>query len=114
MFSIKTLLICPDWNIPFKFHTDASYKQLGDVISQNNKPIELFLIRIGKPQCNYTITKKEILAIVEFLKQFQVILFGYEIKLFSDHKILVYVATLSESQQVVHWQLILEEFGLNI
>ena len=79
MFSVKTLLICPDWNIPFKFHTDASYKQLGDVISQYNKPIEFFFIRIGKPQRNYTTTKKELLAIVEFLKQFQVILFHSQI-----------------------------------
>ena len=48
---------------------------------------------------------------MECLKQFQVIIFGYEIKLFSDHKNLVYSATLRESQRVMLWRLILEEFG---
>jgi hypothetical protein len=33
---------------------------------------------------------------------------------FSDHKNLVYAATVSESQKVMRWRLILEEFGPNI
>jgi hypothetical protein len=41
-------------------------------------------------------------------------LFGYEINVFSDHKNLVYAATVSESQRVMRWRLILEEFGPNI
>ena len=52
--------------------------------------------------------------VLECLKKFQGILFGYEINVFSYHKNLVYVATLSESQRVIHWQLIIEEFGNNI
>ena len=42
MVSAKNLLSDPDWKIPFIVHNNASDKQLGDVISQNNKPIELF------------------------------------------------------------------------
>ena len=48
------------------------------------------------------------------MKQFGGIIFGYEINLLSDHKNLVYAATLSESQRVMRWRLILEEFGPNI
>jgi hypothetical protein len=33
---------------------------------------------------------------------------------FSDHKNLVCAATVSESQRVMRWRLILEEFGPNI
>ena len=43
---------------------DASDKQLGAVISHNNKPISLFSRRLSNPQRNYTTTKKELLAIV--------------------------------------------------
>ena len=51
---------------------------------------------------------------MECLKQFRGIIFGYEINVFSDHKNLVYAATLSESQRVMRWRLIFEEFGPNI
>ena len=70
MVSVETLLSYPYWKLPFTFNTDASDKQLGAVISHNNKTIALFLRRFDKPQCNYTMTEKEILAIVGFLKKF--------------------------------------------
>ena len=52
--------------------------------------------------------------VVEFLKKFRGIIFGYGINIFLDHKNLVYDATLSESQRVMLWRLILKEFGPNI
>jgi hypothetical protein len=102
MVQTETLLTYPDWTIPFTIHTDdASDHQLGAVISQNNKPITFFSRKLSKAQCNYTTTKKELLAIVECLKQFRGILFGYPIDVWSDHKNLVYAATLSEFQRVM-------------
>ena len=38
-------------------------------------------------------------------------MFGYEIKVFSDNKNMVYAATLSEYQKLMLWKIILEEFG---
>ena len=40
--SAEMLLSYLGWKLTFTVHTDASDKQLGDVISQNNKPIVLF------------------------------------------------------------------------
>ena len=114
MISEETLLNYPNWTKPFTIHTDASDYQLGAVISQDNKPIAFFSRRLSKAQKNYTTTEKELLSIVECLKQFRGILFGYPINIFSDHKNLVYAATMSESQRVMRWRLILEEFGPNI
>ena len=51
---------------------------------------------------------------MEFLKQSRGIIFGYEIDVFSYHKNPLYSTTLSESQRVILWQLIIEEFGTNI
>ena len=59
-------------------------------------------------------TGKEVLAIVESLKQFRGILFFYEINILSYHNNLVYASTLSEYQRVMCWQLILEGFWPNI
>ena len=102
MVSADTLLSYPDWKLPFTVHTDASDKQLGTVINHNNKPIALFSRILSKPQLNHTTTENELLAIVECLNQSQVIIFGYEINVFLDNKNMVYAATLSKSQRVVH------------
>jgi hypothetical protein len=42
----------------------------GAVISQDGKLIAFFSQRLSKAQQNYTTTKKELLSIVECLKQF--------------------------------------------
>ena len=60
-----------DWKLPFKVHTDAFDKQLGAVISQNNKPIAFFSMKLIKPQRNYTTTDKEFFQDSEGFKQFR-------------------------------------------
>ena len=87
MVSAETLLFYPDWKIPLTYHTDAYNKQLGAVISQNNKLIKLFSIRLIDPHHNYNMTNKELLAIVECLKKSRGIIFGYEINVFQIIKI---------------------------
>ena len=114
MVSTETLKSYLTWKLPFTVHTDVSDKQLGSFISYNNKPIDFFSRRLIKPQHKYTMTKKELLAIVECLNQFRGILFGYEINVFSNHKNMVYVATLSESQRVMGWRIILKDCGPTI
>ena len=54
MVSAENLLNYPDWKITFTVHTDASDRHLGGFISQNKKHIDLFLIKVRKPQKNYT------------------------------------------------------------
>ena len=114
MVSVEILVSYPYWKLPFTVHTDASDKPLGDVISHYNKPIVFFYSNLSRPHHNYTTTDKELLVIVEFLKQFRGIIFSYEINAFSYHKNLVYAATLGEPQSLMRWRLILEEFGPNI
>ena len=96
MVAKETLLAYPDWSKPFIVHTDASDYQLGAVISQDDKPIAFFSRKLNRAQKNYTTTEKELLSIVECLKQFRNILYGYEIIVYSDHKNLVHIATASE------------------
>ena len=114
MVCVETLLTYPDWSKPFDIHTDASDYQLGAVISQEGKPIAFFSRKLNSAQQNYTTTEKELLSIVECVKEFRNILFGYKIRVYSDHKNLVHAATMSQSQRVMRWRLILEEYGPDI
>ena len=77
----------PYCTINLTVHTNAYDKQLGAVISQNNKTILFFSIRLINPQHIYTTTKKEPLAIFEGLKKLRGIRFGYKINVFLDNKI---------------------------
>ena len=105
----ETLLAYPDFSKTFEIHTDASDYQLGAVISQEGKPIAFFSRKLTQAQRNMTVTEKELLAIVETLKEFRNILLGHEIIVYTDHKNLTY--KVFNTQRVMRWRLIIEEFS---
>ncbi len=75
----------PDYCKVFEIYTDAFSKQLGAVITQDNRPIAFFSRKLSNAQRKYSITKIELLAIVETLKEFKGLLWGQNIKVFTDH-----------------------------
>ena len=77
----------PDFNAPFEIHTDASRLKIDAVVSQNGKPIAFYSRKMNIAQQNYTTTEKELLSIVETLKEFRNILLGHQITVYTDHKI---------------------------
>ena len=104
----EVLLGYPDLNAPFEMHTDAPKLQLGAVISQRGKPIAFYSRKMNSAQQNYTTTEKELLSIVETLKEFRNILLGQQITVYTDHKNLTY--KFFNTERVMRWRLILEEF----
>ena len=83
----EVLLGYPDFNAPFEIHTDASKFQLGAVISQKGKPISFYSRKMNSAQHNYTIPEKELLSVVQTLKEFRNILLEHQITVYTDHKI---------------------------
>jgi hypothetical protein len=73
------VLAYPDFNKVFEIYTDASSKQLGAVITQDNRPIAFFSRKLSDTQRKYSITKIELLVIVETLKEFKGMLWGQQI-----------------------------------
>ncbi len=79
------VLAYPDYSKVFKIYTDASSKQLGAVIAQDNRPIAFFSRKLSDAQRKYSVTKIKMLAIVETLKEFKGMLWGQNMKVFTDH-----------------------------
>jgi len=105
----ETLLAYPNFNKTFQIHTDASHYQLGAVVSQEGKPIAFHSRKLNPAQTRYTTTERELLSIVETLKEYQNILLGQQIEVFTDHKNLVHKHFNTE--RVMRWRLLPEEFG---
>ncbi len=109
LLSREVLLNYPDFSKQFDIYTDASDYQLGAVITQNEKPIAFYSRKLTAVQQRYTTTERELLAIVETLKEVRNILLGQTIKVFTDHQNLTYKTF--NTNRVMRWRLLLEEYG---
>jgi hypothetical protein len=108
------VLACPDCSKVFEMYTDASSKQLGAVITQDNRPIAFFSQKLSNMQRKYNITEIELPAIAETLKEFKGMLWGQNLKVFTDHTNLMRDALGLNSDRVYQWRLLLEEYGPKI
>ena len=112
LISKETLLTYPDFKLPFEIHTDASQVQLGACISQAGKPVAFYSRKLNPAQTRYTTTERELLSIVETLKEFRNILLGQEIIIHTDHENLTFKHF--NSDRVMRWRLFIEEYSPNL
>jgi hypothetical protein len=110
----KTVLAYPDFLKTFEIYTDASSTQLGAVITQGNRPIAFSSRKLSEMQQKYSVTEIELMAIVETLKEFIGILWGQNIKVYTDHKNLTKDALGLTSDRVYRWWLLLEKYAPKI
>jgi hypothetical protein len=75
-FAKELVLAYPNYSKVFEIYTDTSSKQLGAVITQENRPIVFVSQKLSTTQCKYRVTKIELLAMVETLKEFKGMLWG--------------------------------------
>eukprot|EP00804_Cyclotella_cryptica_P020334 CCRYP_014060-RA/>CCRYP_014060-RA protein AED:0.31 eAED:0.31 QI:0/-1/0/1/-1/1/1/0/510 len=108
------VLAYPDFSKEFEIYTDVSSKQLGSVVTQGNMPLAFFSRKLSVRLQKYSVTEIELLATVETLEEVKGILWGQQIKVFTDHKNLIQDALGLTSDRVYWLRLLLEEYGPEI
>ena len=93
--------------------TDASAVQLGGAIAQEGKPLAFFSRKLSEAQKSCTTAERELLSIVETLKEYRNMLLGHKIIVHADHMDLLNVTTASPDR-VQRWRLYLEECGVQL
>ena len=102
----------PDYNKPFKIYTDASDYQLGAAIIQEGRPIAYWSRSLQSNQMKYTTTEKELLAIILCLKEYERILYGAKIEIYTDHKNLTF-KTLS-IKRILRWRTYIDQYDVDL
>jgi RNase H-like domain found in reverse transcriptase len=100
LIATDALLAYPNHNKLFDIETDASNYQLSAVINEDNCPMSYYTRKQISAQKNYTTIEKELLSIVETLKEFRSMLLGAPITIYTDHKNLTHKLSSSVHSHV--------------
>ena len=114
------VLSYPDYSRLFILDTDASDIGIGAVLSQvrenGSEGVVAYASRsLSRPERRYCVTRKELLAVVEFVHHSRQYLLGREFTLRTDHGSLVWVRNFKEPEgQLARWLEKLEEYNFTI
>ena len=107
------------WKLPFHIHSDASDKEIGAILGQQEEkgPYAIYYIRnnFPGPNLNYMVTEKEFLVVVNAVNKFKDYIIGYQVIVHTNHATIRYLMKkIDVSGRVVRWLLLLQEFDFTI
>ena len=113
------ILALPIDNGQYILDTDASGVALGAVLSQVQEGVVRVIAygakTLSAAQRNYCVTRRELLAVVHFLKKYRCYLLGAKFKLRTDHASLTYLQRTPELHgQQARWLEVTQEFNFEI
>lgn len=114
------VLSCPNYDLPFEVHTDASNYGIGAMLTQsiNGKehPIAYMSRSLTGPEKNYSITERETLAVLVALEHWRCYLEnGKTFTVYTDHSALKWFLSLSNpTGRLARWGVRLSSFNFEI
>nr|GEZ77998.1 reverse transcriptase domain-containing protein [Tanacetum cinerariifolium] len=114
-----SILVVPDWNLPFELMCDASDFAIGAVLGQRKtkhfQPIHYASKTITEAQIHYTTTKKEMLAVVYAFEKIRPYLVLSKSIVYTDHSALKNLFSKQDAKpRLLRWVLLLQEFDIII
>nr|GFB04775.1 DNA-directed DNA polymerase [Tanacetum cinerariifolium] len=107
-----SILIAPNWDLPFELMCDASDFAIGAVLEQRHekhfKPIHYASKTMNDAESNYTTTEKEMLAVVYAFEKFWSYLIMNKSIVHTDHSTLKYLFAKKDAKaRLLRWVLLL-------
>ncbi|GKG11146.1 reverse transcriptase domain-containing protein, partial [Tanacetum coccineum] len=113
------ILIAPNWDQPFEIMCNASdyaiRAVLGQRIEKHFRPIHYASKTMTEAESNYTITEKEMLAVVYAFEKFRSYLIMNKSVVYTDHSALKYLFNKKDAKaRLLRWVLLLQEFDFSV
>nr|GEZ10858.1 hypothetical protein [Tanacetum cinerariifolium] len=113
------ILIAPNWDLPFELMCDASDFAIGAVLGQRHEkhfwPIHYASKMMNDVETNYTMTEKEMLAVVYAFEKFRSYLIMNKSIVHTDHSALKYLFAKKDAEaRLLRWVLLLQEFDFKV
>nr|GEZ53061.1 reverse transcriptase domain-containing protein [Tanacetum cinerariifolium] len=113
------ILIAPNWDLPFELMCDASDFAIGAVLGQRHekhfRPIHYASKTLTEAESKYTMTEKEMLAVVYAFEKFQSYLIMSKSIVHTVHSALKYLFAKKDAKaRLLRWVLLLHEFDFKV
>eukprot|EP00253_Pinus_taeda_P008492 PITA_08492 len=117
--SVAPILRGPNWSLPFHISTDASDTAIGTSLGQKENLLHYAIYFISKnltpAEANYTVTEKEMLAVIHAVNKFRHYITGYQVYIHTDHSAIKYLMNKPITNgRITRWLLLLQEFNITI
>ncbi|GKA51177.1 reverse transcriptase domain-containing protein [Tanacetum coccineum] len=114
-----SVIVNPNWNLPFELMCDSSDFAVGAVLCQkdgkNFHPIYFASKTLNPAQQKDTVTEKELMAIVFAFDKFRSYLILSKTIVHTDHSVLKHLFKKQDAKpRLIHWILLLQEFDIEI
>eukprot|EP00731_Ephydatia_muelleri_P035288 Em0112g3a len=108
-----------DFSKTFLLDTDACETGIGAVLSQEHDGLERVVAyasrTLSKAERKYCVTRKELLAVVTFMRHFRPYLLGHHFILRTDHSSLQWIYSMKEPEgQLARWLEQIQEFDVEV
>lgn len=113
------VLCSPDFSKPFTIQCDASDTGLGGVLSQDldggERVIAYCSRTLSRAERNYTVTERELLALIFCLEKFRMYVEGTRFKVITDHHSLLWLNNLKDPcGRLARWSVKLRQYSFDL